>query len=158
MLSTAGATLFRLGVAVAVTSYLMGALMSAVGLGVPEPLARASGFMGAVSGIAGSASALIGLLATGVGFAGIASLVFPFLTGRSIHLEVGRAQALAAYAALFTVAVDGVLILTGLLLDFLHYLLPFATGLPTAVNAVRAVVVTLIGYYLMVRIFGVPPD
>ncbi|MEM3415496.1 MAG: hypothetical protein QW575_07995, partial [Thermoproteota archaeon] len=151
---------FRLGIGIIIVSFFVVGISAAAGIPAPSYLIESSGLLSLLSKITGSSvsstSSIIGLGA----FAGIGTLfsLISSFTGQ-IGQTIGRAQALVTYVSLFTLAGDGISTLMKLFIMFFRYWVPPLSGtivvLSTTVTTLASI---FLGYYLLVRVFGVPSE
>lgn len=157
MLYSIGETLFRIGLAVTVSYFVVYTLASASGIPVPRELAEANAMVSALQGKIGG---LGGVLALGVGaYAGViaVSTFLSYLTGRSIDLEVARVKGLFVFTGLYAVAFSGVMTLVNLLASYVAWAIPPLAGVAVALRYVGTVVTTVsLTYYIAVKVLGLP--
>lgn len=157
MLTSLGRFVFTVGLGSALVSYVVTALLLAAGIPPPKPIAEASGIVKAMEGLGlGAAMDIFTKATAGVALLGVFVALF---RGRQIGFEVGRVMALTAYTTLFTIAADGVaIVLRSAARLWMLATPPLAGASAAVVTTLYLVSLTALGYYLLVRVFGVPAE
>lgn len=160
MLVALGRFLFRLGIAFALVSIVMTAGLVASQLPVPDVIARATA-IGAL--LTGDIPTLImrgaGAVAASIGAFGLVNVLSYIFTGRLMFSNVITPISFAVYLTLASIVIDGVVSIVDILVDYAVSLWgPFATILTAVKPALLTIVVFTTGYYVAVRVFGLPEE
>jgi len=167
MLTEIGRFFFLLGLAVTIVSFIISVFLTAAGVQVPSIVSLAAGlFEKGGGGLAlSSAMSLVSKIAIGMtvatGVMYVASIVVGLFTGRQVSFDMGKVAAIAMYVTLYALASNGVYVVVMGLLPLYFMMLP-SSSLAYVGSAFAAAVYTLavvtLGYYLLVRVFGVPAE
>jgi len=160
MLTELGRFFFVLGLSVALVSYIVAGILMYSGSPVPDVLLAGSGLLSALSGrlSLSSAVALVGTVTAGV-LTMLSYFWAIFRGGGQVSMDIGKLMAISSYLVLYSVAADGVSIALRGMLPMYFYMVPPIAGLGAALaNTVFVVALIALGYYLLVRVFGVPPE
>jgi len=159
MITELGRFFFMLGLATAIVSYIVVSLLSASGAPVPQVLVEASGLMSAIRGQLSLGGALTLFTTVTSGILMALGFISMFFRGRQINMDAGKVAALMLYITLYSIAADGVAIILRGMTALYFTMTPPITGLGAVfINTIYAIALVTLGYYLLVRVFGIPAE